>query len=481
MPCLRFSTRFSLAAFAAATALHLAAPFLAAAEPKKSPAPKAPPPPPHARTQGDRGIWFTLGQFSEYGDKYSGGLGTYTANHNPLAVYAAAVDRTFFVYGGSPAGERALLCLVGSYDHRSGLVTRPVIVHDKRPVDDPHDNPSLNLDPDGYLWVFVSGRARSRPGFIYRSIKPYDHSAFERVGEREITYPQPWHVAGRGFLHLFTKYTKGRELYFATSPDGRNWSPDTKLAGLGGHYQTSGARDGKVASFFNYHPGGNVDKRTNLYYAQTVDFGATWTTAAGTPLTLPLADIRNPALVRDYAAEGRLVYTCDLNFDAAGQPILLYVVSRDYRPGPAGGDREWTVAHWKDGRWLFHTVTTSDHNYDMGSLHVLGREWRIVAPTDTGPQKWGTGGDMVLWSSTDEGKTWQRTRAVTRNSEFNHAYARRPRHARDPFFTFWADGNPDKLSPSRLYFTDSTGENVFRLPYTFPAGAATAAPERVSP
>ena len=29
---------------------------------------------------GYKGIWFTLGQFSEYGDKYSGGLGTYTAD-----------------------------------------------------------------------------------------------------------------------------------------------------------------------------------------------------------------------------------------------------------------------------------------------------------------------------------------------------------------------------------------------------------------
>ena len=32
------------------------------------------------KTEGYKGIWFTLGQFSEYGDKYSGGLGTYTAD-----------------------------------------------------------------------------------------------------------------------------------------------------------------------------------------------------------------------------------------------------------------------------------------------------------------------------------------------------------------------------------------------------------------
>lgn len=434
---------------------------------------------PAPRAAGYRGIWFTLGQMSEYGDKYSGGLGTYTANHNPLAVYAPAVDTTFFVYGGSPAGERQLLCMIGSFDHKTGRVSRPVIVHDKKPVDDPHDNPSLNIDPQGYLWVFVSGRANARPGFIYRSVAPYDLSRFERVAEKVITYPQPWYVPGKGFLHLFTRYTKGRELYWETSPDGRAWSETKKLAGMGGHYQTSGARDGKVASFFNYHPGGNVDKRTNLYYAQTTDFGATWTTADGKPLTLPLAEVHNAALVVDYAAQGRLMYTCDLNFDAAGNPILLYVLSRDFKPGPGGGPREWTVAHWKDGKWNFSTIATSDHNYDMGSLYVLRDEWLVIGPTDVGPQKWGAGGEMVLWSSKDEGKTWNRRRNVTHQSEFNHSYARRPLHARDPFFAFWADGDPNRVSPSRLYFADSTGEHVWRLPYTFPEGAETALPEQV--
>jgi hypothetical protein len=42
-------------------------------------------------TDGYRGIWFTLGQFSTYGDKYSGGLGTYTANHVPTAIFNKSV------------------------------------------------------------------------------------------------------------------------------------------------------------------------------------------------------------------------------------------------------------------------------------------------------------------------------------------------------------------------------------------------------
>ena len=46
------------------------------------------------KIDGYKGIWFTLGQFYEYGDKYSGGLGTYTANHTPMAIYVPEVQKT---------------------------------------------------------------------------------------------------------------------------------------------------------------------------------------------------------------------------------------------------------------------------------------------------------------------------------------------------------------------------------------------------
>ena len=64
---------------------------------------------PFPKYDGYQGIWFTLGQFSEYGDKYSGGLGTYTAKHVPLGVYSAEANKTFFVYGGAKEGKRRLL------------------------------------------------------------------------------------------------------------------------------------------------------------------------------------------------------------------------------------------------------------------------------------------------------------------------------------------------------------------------------------
>src|SRR5512138_1381702 len=248
---------------------------------------------------GYKGIWFTLGQFSEYGDKYSGGLGTYTADHIPVAIYSPNVNKTFFVYGGTTKpDERHLLIMISYYDHKTGMVPKPVIVYDKMGVNDPHDDAALSIDDNGYIWVFVSGRSTLRKGLLFRSIKPYSIDSFEKIMDRNMTYPQPWYIPGKGFFYLFTKYTKGRELYWSNSNDGKIWTADSKLAGMGGHYQVTNMTGNKLVSVFNYHPGGDVDKRTNIYAVQTDDFGKTWKTIDGRLIKTPLTDPHNDALVR---------------------------------------------------------------------------------------------------------------------------------------------------------------------------------------
>ena len=47
----------------------------------------------------------------------------------------------------------------------------------------------------------------------------------------------------------------------------------------------------------------------------------------------------------------------------------------------------------------------------------------------------------------------------------NHSYVRRPHNPVDPFWAMWADGDSSRLSPSRLYFTNSTGDRLYMLPY----------------
>ena len=74
-------------------------------------------------------------------------------------------------------------------------------------------------------------------------------------------------------------------------------------------------------------------------------------------------------------------------------------------------------------------------------------------------------GEMVRWTSVDEGKTWRKSLSLTSGSVSNQTYARRPLRAADGFYAFWADGNPDSRSVSHLYFCDKEGK-VYRMPYS---------------
>lgn len=425
------------------------------------------------KIDGYKGIWFTLGQFSEYGDKYSGGLGTYTAKHRPLAIYSPEVKKTFFVYGGTTGpDEKHLLCMISYFDHKTKMVPKPTVVFDKLGVDDPHDDPSLAIDKNGYLWVFVSGRGRKRPGFKYKSDKPLSINSFIKITEEEMTYPQPLWDDDQGFFHFFTKYTGVRELYFETSVDGISWTDDIKLAGIieegatkSGHYQVSGKHEDLICTFFNRHPNGNVDKRTDLYYAQTIDFGKTWTTVNGEALDLPMTTVDCGSRLIDYASLGKNVYLKDLNFDKDGNPVCLYITSKGYEPGPKNDPRDWRVTHFNGIEWETTIICQSDHNYDMGSLYIKGNTWKVIGPTEDGPQKFQTGGEVAIWESKDSGKTWKKKKTITQDSKNNNTYVRRPVNAKDPFFSFWADGDPTNFSSSFLYFSDSKGKQVYQLPY----------------
>jgi len=430
------------------------------------------------KADGYRGIWYSnQPSKDQYVYKYSGGLGTYCAKHIPLCVYAPAVNKTFFVYGGTSKGKRNLLEMISFYDHATGTVPRPRILHDKRTAD-AHDNPVLSIDGDGHLWVFCSAHGTARPSFIYRSVRPHDIGRFELVRETNFSYPQPWWLKGKGFLFLHTLYRRGRMLHWSTSADGRTWSRPQRLAGIAqGHYQVSWRFKGKVGTAFNYHPPKlRLNWRTNLYYVETRDFGKTWRTADGKAIRPPLTSVDNDALVHDYAADKLLVYLKDLNFDADGKPVILYVTSKGYQSGPQNNPRTWTTARWTGTRWDIQGSITSDNNYDTGCLHIEpDGTWRIIGPTHTGPQPFNPGGEVAMWTSNNKGRTWKMARQLTKGSPFNHTYCRRPVNAHPDFYAFWADGHGRRPSESRLYFCDKAG-NVRRLPPTMDGERARPLP-----
>jgi hypothetical protein len=418
------------------------------------------------KADGYKGLWSSSAYSSDYGYKYAGGLGTFSAQHRPVAIYSSIAQKTFFVYSGtSKAEESHLEIMISYFDHRSNMVPKPVIVFDKMGVTDPQDNASLSIDSKGYIWVFVSGMARTRPGFIFKSTQPYSIEKFEKTMEGEILFPQPWWVKDSCFLLMYTKILKGRDLFWSSSADGKTWTTGQKLVEMGGEYQVSNIYGNKLVTVFSYFPEGVLDKRTNLYLLQSDDIGKTWKTINNKVVKVPVSDINSDAIIKDYKSENKLVYIKDLNFDSQGNPVILAIICRDYRPGPSGDPREWMIIKWKDNKWHFNKVCESDHNHDMGSLYISGNTWKIIGPTESGKEKYVTGGEMALWISKDEGKTWIKEINITKNSIRNNSHARRPENANSKFYSFWADGDAKKISISKLYFTDETCTKVWELPY----------------
>ena len=455
-------TRTSLFVFAAmfaALAVLVAAPPEGAAVLFPAPQPKG---------DGFKGIWyFNQPSEDEYKYKYSGGFATYPQQQGPVAYYAEQVDKTFFCFGGvAEDGGEELLHLVSYFDHATGEVARPTVLLNKK-TEDAHDNPVMTIDEDGFLWIFSNSHGTSRTSYIHRSAEPYSIEAFEPVLETNFSYGHAWRVPGQGFLFAHTKYMDGgRSLFWMTSPDGRAWGEPRPLARFAkGHYQITEQHGERIATVFNYHPEPvGLNARTNLYYLETTDLGATWHTVDGEEVTTPVADRNTPALAYDHEREGLLVYLKTVQFDREGRPVIIYLTSKGYRAGPSSGPYTWRAARWTGEEWVTNPITESDHNYDFGSLYVEDDgTWRLIAPTDAGPQPFGSGGEMVMWTSADAGASWSRSKTLTAGSPRNHTYARRPVNAHPDFYALWADGDARKPSLSRLYFASRDGR-VWRLP-----------------
>lgn len=434
------------------------------------------------KADGYSGIWyFNQPSGDQYVYKYSGGFATYPQQQGPIAIYAPPpVNRTFFVYGGvNSAGS--LLHMVSYFDHKTGTVPRPTILLDKK-TGDAHDNPVLSIDSDGYLWVFSNSHGVERPSYIHRSRKPYSIDAFDLVRTTNFSYGHIWHDPGQGFLLLHTLYeNKGRSMYLSTSSiDGREWTKPSLMSRFDlGHYQVTAHATGRTATAFDHHPEPEgLNARTNIYYLETRDHGRTWQNVKGEPVTLPLRDSANIALVHDYKAEGLKVYLKEVAFQPDGKPVILYLTTTGYESGPKNGPRKWYTARWTGTEWKTQPFTTSDHNYDHGGLWIdpNNGEWRVIAPTSPGPQPYTTGGDMVLWRSKDQGATWKQVKQLTHAKTVNHTYAKKPVDARPDFYAIWADGDTLRPSTSNLYFANRAGD-VFVLPKVMTGN--TAKPIRV--
>ena len=421
------------------------------------------------RNTGYRGIWFTLGQKTRIRRQIlrrAGHLHGQPRAHGHLREGGRQdVLRLRRRQAGQapPAGHGLLL----RSRARAWCRGRPSSTT-SRASNDPHDNPSLCIDPQGLYWVFVERPGASAAGLhLPQHASPTASTQFELICEREITYPQPRWIEGQGFLHLFTKYTQRPRTLLEHQPRRQDLDAGPEVR----RHRAGITRPATSAATACSPPSTCTPAATSTSEPiSTSSRPTTWAalgeTSAGERSKCRLVEPDEPrpgARLPGREAAGLHPRPGPRSPRPAGDPL-------HHRPPVSSPARKAIRAGGplRIGRATAGSiaeVTRANHNYSTGSLYIEDGQWRIIGPTERGPQPIGAGGEVAIWASTDEGKTWAKERDVTRDSPMNHNYVRRPVNAHPDFYAFWADGNPDKFSPSRLYFTNRAGDKVWQLPY----------------
>lgn len=376
-----------------------------------------------------RGVWYCCGHNANtlpgHEWVYSGPMATYCAWHRPMAIYAPAVNRTFFVYGNADNAPT-----ISAYDHATGKFLYPRVLGRNR-NNDAHRNPTLLIEPDGHLVVFYG--AHSDITHTLRSTNPYDITYWETVADlpdRKTSYPQCWELVPG---EIFVSYRQAPSWETSSwrmtisSDGGRSWDAPRELVNLGESavYGISIAETGdtprRVHFVWSRLGGGSPEeiaskhlwaRRYNIYYACSDDGGRTWRRSDGIPYELPVT-LETQEELYDCGTHG--VWLKDVQLDSHGHPFILFIDS----------EVETYQGLWKVGRftgsgWEFSTITDSDNMYDDGAIAILSDDdIRVYAPT-TPVQESEDGGEIEEWQSTDGGRTWTNTKHITSGSKYSH-------------------------------------------------------------
>lgn len=382
--------------------------------------------------------------------------------HAPRAAFDARTNRTYFTYrsGGRDDDTRCAIW-VGWYDHNEGRVHRSVRVLERPPVS-ADDGPAMVLDEAGYIWIFV-GSDRPGAAVVLKSEQPNNASSFSVTARLSFSDPQPWYQGQRGFLLLCYVNKEDRCLpAMTTSRDGIQWAEPVVLADLGGrHCFVAGRHKDKIGLVFNRsldkdHP----DLYTDLYYLESRDWGQSWHSADGRKIELPIEQVDHFSRMRDYCSMKRITSIKDVNFDRMGNPTVLYMST--FAPEVRGRRlrKTWYTARWFR-QWYTTGLIMSDHIGDSGCLLIDERmNWTLLATTDPGLCEGMAGGDVVMWLSRDQGRSWYRGTLT----EKRHCWGiRRAWPASAEMTAMWLGADIDDFQGATIYYSDDSG-SVRKLP-----------------
>ncbi|MCP4642084.1 MAG: hypothetical protein GY851_16695 [bacterium] len=412
------------------------------------------------------GVWYGCGTENTIADRqyvYAGGKATYSAWHQPMAVYAPAVNRTFFAFGDA----RNRPC-ISVYDHATGRFAPPRILGENDDMN-AHRNPTIHIDEEGYVYAFYGYVGGGQHIHLLRSVKPYDIEAWTRrtdMTEGGGSYAQPWRLEPGS---IFVSYRQAEGWGFRTTRDGgMTWEPPVQVVRFEREQSYSTAY-GIMAAGPEPYPrrihfvwsklgGGTPEevatkhlwaRRYNLYHARSDDGGGTWRRTDGSVCELPITEATAD---RQYDSGTNGIWIKDVKVDPDGAPVVLFLEA-----DAATYTSVWRFGRCREGAWTFADVTTTDHMYDGGALAILGTDdYRVYGPTKP-VQPHMDGGEIEEWQSVDQGRTWRRVKVVTSNSRFSHNHVKvalNHEQSDGAFRAFWsyADGRtPPEDKRVRMY------------------------------
>jgi hypothetical protein len=257
---------------------------------------------------------------------------------------------------------------------------------------DSHNYITMTLDKEGY--VHLSGNMHCNRLTYFRTLKPYDISAFEQVdemvGRNEMRCTYPKFMDGPGGRLMFHyrdgSSGSGSEIYNTYYEKAKTWKrlldkPLTDGKGemnayINGPYK---GPDGCYHISWVWRDTPDCSTNHDLSYACSPDM-INWQTAAGNPVKLPIT-IKTPGVIVDpIPVNGGIINgTGQVGFDADGRAVL------SYHKFDENGNTQIYAARFEDSAWKIRQLTDWDFRWYFsggGSIEFEVRAGRVTARED---------------------------------------------------------------------------------------------------
>ncbi len=336
--------------------------------------------------------------------------------HYPSRVvfHSGEHNRTYVAYMDNSFDAR-VIC----YDHDTKQWSESFFVDDCRTADG-HNTPVLLITADGFLHLFYG--CHSDPIRYARSVAPEDPSQWELRGEIgcQETYPNPVQLANGDILvfarhsfrtrHGYTsdERTEGRNyltlIVFRSTDGGETWDDGTELLDLG-ELRRVYIRDvihDPETGLVHIAVLNNHDKIAEMNWNA---FYLKYDPASGHLIGLNGADMGPYANLEILTANG-----CRLLGEEGAKPDIQMTIHEGVPYLCFTGENSKYFASVRDGVLVKNMISTDIKGFKLYTAD--GVTFEIYGTAYQGADAEFGGRDVVVWTSTDAGQTWDEGRVI---------------------------------------------------------------------